>query len=698
LDCGGTTPLWLHAGLHWAGHRFHRAAKAASCRRSPYWRSAWLDVVNRSGPSQPRVVNRWTGAIAAVLLGWFFYVPIFGGGLTHLSFDLPLLFKARTYIDDIVIVSLDTRSGDQLGQGNECMWDRNIYARLLRKLKEDGSRTVILDLVFDRPARTPGEDLALAEAIRAHGKVVLASNNIPLLATNAAATGVEQVFPDSDNAVRQLYLARRLPGGGEQVTFTWKAAELEGAPIARHPERRFRFSWINYYAPAVPLGETNGAFRTERLNDALNALPGYFSNKIVLVGAPAQIGSVGAGRDTFNSTYRWGAIQVAGVEVHATILANLLRSDWLKGTMPQHALVLAIFGAGIGLLLVRFRPVAASLLALASAVVLFVAACLSSWHLHFWFPWVTMVIVQIPAAWGWSVLFHWLQGKLERQFLEQSLSMYLSPKLVKQFSRNKDISLLKPGAKKQKLTILFSDIAGFTSVSEGMDSDELAAMMNEYFQGAVGNCIHPTDGTVVKYIGDAIFAFWNAPEPQGDHAVRACEAALRFRAMSSAEVRGRKLVTRIGLHTGVANVGNFGSATRVDYTAIGEDVNLASRMEGLNKYLGTTVLMTGAVKDEIGDQFATRYLGRFQLKGFERAVEVHELVGREDRAPTVVEFGRALELFRSRKLDEAEHAFAGILQTNPQDGPAKFYVKHLAELRGHLLPADWNGEVELKEK
>src|SRR5262249_38628883 len=154
----------------------------------------------------------------------------------------------------------------------------------------------------------------------------------------------------------------------------------------------------------------------------------------------------------------------------------------------------------------------------------------------------------------------------------------------------------------------------------------------EYFQGAVGSCVHRTDGTVVKYIGDAIFALWNAPEHQSDHAARACEAALHFRDLSKKPVRGRLLHTRIGLHTGVANVGNFGSEARVDYTAIGESVNLASRMEGLNKHLGTDCLISGATKAEVGERFVMRRLGQFQLKGFESLVEVHELVCFPDQA------------------------------------------------------------------
>jgi adenylate cyclase len=183
--------------------------------------------------------------------------------------------------------------------------------------------------------------------------------------------------------------------------------------------------------------------------------------------------------------------------------------------------------------------------------------------------------------------------------------------------------------------------------------------------------------------------------------VRACEAALRFREMSSTEVRGKKLLTRIGLHTGVANVGNFGSATRVDYTAIGEDVNLASRMEGLNKYLGTIVLMTGAVKQEIGDRFITRYLGRFQLKGFEHAVEVHELSGPRGDATDVArrsDFETALHLFQQRDFAAAEKIFRRLSETTAADDTSRFYLKQIEELRERNLPPEWKGEVELKEK
>ena len=676
-----------------------------------------------SRPFQNRTSNLWIGAIAAVILGWVFYIPPWPGAdpaLTRASYDWLQRRKQPVTPEEVIIVFQDNESHDQLKQPHEAKWDRKLHAQLLRRLKQDGSNIVIFDLVFDEPSTNAQDDVIFANALREHGRVILGDYHseageagfietsiaagmtlrrpIPILATNAAATGIAKVRESSDGVVREMLGGFSHGVGGESFsTFTWKAAELAGAPIAKDPVQRDRRRWLNYYGPPETIANVS-YYR------ALSSVPpGFFRGKIVLVGVQPAIGFTGAGKDTFPGPFSEGKTKFAGVELHATAVANLLRSEWLNSAPPAiEALVLAFFGVFFGRVLLRFRPMLATALAVASAILIAVASILLTTRLHFWFPWMTIVAVQIPVALGWSILFQWVLSQLQNQFLEQSLSMYLSPKLVKQFARKKDISLLKPGATKQQLTILFSDIASFTSISEGMDSDELAAMMNEYFEGAVGTCIHATDGTVVKYIGDAIFAFWNAPEPQPDHALRACEAALRFRKLSSQELHGKKLVTRIGLHTGVANVGNFGSATRVDYTAIGEDVNLASRMEGLNKYLGTTVLMTGAVKQEIGDRFVTRYLGRFQLKGFESSVEVHELLAKPEDADAAAkptdEFDTALRLFQQRDLGAAETAFQRLHETRPHDGSTKFYIKHIAELRTQSLPEDWNGEVELKEK
>lgn len=167
-------------------------------------------------------------------------------------------------------------------------------------------------------------------------------------------------------------------------------------------------------------------------------------------------------------------------------------------------------------------------------------------------------------------------------------------------------------------------------------------------------------------------------------------------------MNGRPLLTRLGLHTGVANVGNFGSTDRVDYTALGESINLASRLEGVNKHLGTQCLISEATRCEVGDRFVTRRLGLFRLKGLDRLVELHELVGSPEEAhltlPWRESFAAASDHFRQRNWAAAEAAFRRTLDLRPGDGPAEFYLAALTELPHRNLPATWRGELDLGEK
>jgi adenylate cyclase len=316
-----------------------------------------------------------------------------------------------------------------------------------------------------------------------------------------------------------------------------------------------------------------------------------------------------------------------------------------------------------------------------------------------WFPWL-IVVVQISAALLWSVVFNSIQLYVQKRVYEHTLGIYLSPKLVKKFSG--DATLLQPGAEEKTITMLFSDIADFTSLSRNVESDTLAKFMNQYFHTAVSRCIHPTDGTVVKYIGDGIFAFWNAPDAQPDHALQACEAALLFREQGPHRLNGEPLRTRIGLHTGIARVGNFGSPERVDYTALGESVNLASRLEGLNKHLGTECLLSEDTNKAIGDRLVTRALGAFQLKGFDTPVEVFELLGRAGQLEPTRRlreaFAQALNNYRERNLEFAGAGFRRVLDLNPGDGPSKFYLSRLEELQRQPLPDNWSTNTIFREK
>jgi adenylate cyclase len=484
-------------------------------------------------------------------------------------------------------------------------------------------------------------------------------------------------------------------------SLSWAAATFLKAPITKDESRWTETRWFNYYGPDKVLPFIS---LYQALDVDPNVPDGFFSNKVVFVGQRVFTRSFSDRKDEYPTPFPNLANEdkfMPGVEVQATAFLNLLRGDWLNRLSGRAERTVVIFiGILLGTGLALSRPLAASLWAITGAAIIALADYVAFTKFHYWFPWMIVVLAQIPLALAWSIAFNSVQLYVEKKLVEQSLSLYLSPKMVKQLAN--DPALLKPGARKKLLTILFSDIASFTNISEGMDSDHLALAMNAYFQTAVQNCIFATDGTVVKYIGDAIFAFWNAPEEQGDHSYRACEAALRFRDQPPQFMNDKELITRIGLHTGVANVGNFGSMTRVDYTALGENINLASRMEGLNKYLGTRVLITTDTQQVAGPKIITRYLGLFRLKGFEKAVGVHELSGRVEEEAQSRElrerFGQALAVLATKDFAAAEAAFQRVLEFSPKDGPSSFYLEQIEELRAETLPADWKGEITLKDK
>jgi adenylate cyclase len=664
------------------------------------------------------IKHPWSGAGVGALLAVAFGLGLLlvdcrpGEYLTHLSYDIPFRHRSTAAVPtEAVLVYLDDDSFRDLGQPYDGPWDRGLYARLLERLTAERARAATFDIIFsDANARHPDGDARFAAAIKANGRVVLGGDyepsagggwtlirGLPDFYDAAAGCGMVQVMPDQDFVVRRHYHVPASRDDDLYSSLSWELARVSGAASAQDPQKRYVERWINYYGPpgTIPSVGFHTALET---NDFCPA--GWFSNKVVLVGSSLKTLPANERKDELRTPYTRDGFCPA-VDIHATQLLNLLRGDWLTRTsLSTEIILIALTGILFGYGLSLFRPLAAVLLAAGGGLLVAVIAQFFFTQARLWIPWMIIVAVQIPIALLWSVVCNSLRLYVQNRLYEQSLRMYLPPKLVKKFMHNRE--LLKPGAEKHELTLLFSDIAGFTSLSEGMDPDELAALMNAYFQAAVADCIHKTDGTVVKYIGDAIFAFWNAPELQTDHAFRACEAALRFREVNGRDIRGRRLHTRLGLHTGVANVGNFGSEERVDYTALGENVNMASRLEALNKHFGTECLISGQTKAAIGDRLVTRPLGSVRLKGFEALVEVHELVGWPDQVKEGQAlreaFAQALDNYLQRNLEFAELGFKRVLELSPDDGPAHFYLKQIHERRAGEHGDDWETFTVLKEK
>jgi adenylate cyclase len=285
-----------------------------------------------------------------------------------------------------------------------------------------------------------------------------------------------------------------------------------------------------------------------------------------------------------------------------------------------------------------------------------------------------------------------------------SFSRYLPRTLVRQFIETGADPV--PGGVRREITLLFSDVENFTPLAEHLAPEDLMQAMSEYFQ-AVGQAILDSGGTIDKFIGDAVMAFWNAPYESSDHVEQACLAALRV-ARASEALNARRaaaglplLRTRVGVHTGTAVVGNLGSADRMDYTALGANVNLASRLEGLNKFYATRILTSHSVRDRTRQEFLFRSVDVVVPKGTSDPVAVFELVGAmpasrfaEVAAPRAdlgfcSRWERAVTLYRTAQWDRALGEFTALAQLHPDDKLAAMYCTRTQRLLKNKQGRDW---------
>jgi adenylate cyclase len=648
------------------------------------------------------------GALIAVGLGLVFLHYSFAEPLLRLSYDLPFLWRAPLDTHEIVWVYLDENSAKQLNQPLDDIWNRALQARLLDRLTADKARLVFYDILFDQ-AREPAADVAFAESIRKSGKVILgaaldlkvrqsvSSESITppmkLLRKAAAGWGVLAFRPvDPDYGVRRIYF-----GNSVKATATWEAAKFLGAKITRETRDTLGPHWVNYYGP-------RGSFAAVSMAQALTpngVSPDFFKDKIVFVGGQFAIGGFMVGRDEFTTPYSRSNNQFTpGTEIHATILLNLLRGDWLTRMALTPETGLMVF---IGLLagaLAFLRPFPATLVAILVSGALACCACLLVWHERIWFAWLIPSAIQIPFGLVWSVSSQYLLESRRRKELRKAFGFYLSPEMADLIA-DSDFDL-HPGGKVVEATVIFTDLENFTTLSEDLDPAEVSAILIAYFEQTT-RCILQNKGTIIKYVGDAVMAAWGAPVDEPAHAIRAAQAACDLRRLTEIEVRGMKLRTRIGVNSGKVLAGNLGSSFRFDYTMIGDTTNFASRLESLNKYLGTQVLISEAVRERLDGKFVTRRLGEFRVAGKTHGVIIHELLGSSaagasERAWIQV-FEAGLNVFRAGKFSSATELMKRTCELRGgSDGPAEFYLRKIATYSNQETAANWNGVIELSEK
>ena len=657
-------------------------------------------------------------------MGWACMRYTFAGAVSRLSYDLPfaVIRNRAPEVSRVVLVYMDEEAEVKLGQ-TFGVWDRKVHAKLIRRLTQDGARAVFFDIVFLDPSPDPSQDEELAAAMKENGRVFIGAS----LNRGEAMGGItEQVFPpteklaeaaadygllvfqpvDADYGVRYLYA-----GTDSMATATWLMAMKLGAPLSDDPEVRALPRWINYYGPI-------GVFDDVVYDRALRpdgVPPGFFKDKIVFVGGRSKLGTLGLGKDEFSHpTTRWTAKFAPGVEsrklrsgfapgveIHATVFLNLLRGEWLVRWSAQQEEWFALgFGLVLAILLPRFRPVVATALAVAIAAAVTIWAGWLVVEKRTWFAWAVPVMVQTPLAIGWAVGTRYFLEERRRNKLRKAFGHYLSEDMADRIAdANFDLT---PGGEIVEATIIFTDLQGFTSLSENLgDPRKLSEVLIAYFTNTTQHVLE-NRGTIIKYIGDAVLAVWGAPLADPEHAMKATLAAWRMHEASEKEVLGHKLTTRVGVHTGEVLAGNLGSSFRFDYTVIGDAVNLASRLEGLNKYLGTRILLSDTTASRSDNRFIMRRLGDFKVVGKDQAIGIHELlgpVGEANPMPWLGIFARGVASFCRGDLDDAERHMHEVRNLRAgHDGPAEFYLEKIKLLRSEGLPPGWTGAIEITSK
>jgi adenylate cyclase len=572
------------------------------------------------------------------------------------TLDLVQQLGGQRFPPEVVIVAIDEAAFEKLGARQPI--PRGYLARVLRGLDRSGAAVVGLDIALS-VATTPAEDAALAEALRGlaggpgrRHRVVLVDARPPESGPLADSTllaavprGSDRVPVDDDGLIRHVAALVPEPGprpvpafalavlGQQALADASPGTAAPGAApedLARYPYWRAG-GWAPAGGPPTPLraGELwrvnfvgpRGSFLTIP-SDALAELgdPGAppvaednpLRGRIALVGATFP-----ESRDFFQTPVG----RLAGVEVHANVVHMLATRSLIRPAGWGAALAVQIAVVGLAaLLLAWLRPLAGTLAALALTVALGVPASYLAFHgggyaVDFLLPVLATCLTGIGAH------------ALARRRFRDTFGRYVGRDVMQEvLAENPTLQ-----GDRREVSVLVSDLRGFTTLSETMPAEQVAAHLNEYFPAMI-DAIFAERGMVNDFIGDGILAVFGAPLPDGDHAWRAARAALAMQ--TALETLNREWAARgiatlrmgIGIHTGMVFAGNVGGPSRIKYTVIGDTVNVTARLEGLNKELGTTTLITAEVEKALGGRVETRYRGEAPVKGRAEPLRVYELL------------------------------------------------------------------------
>ena len=461
--------------------------------------------------------------------------------------------------------------------------------------------------------------------------------------------------------------------------------------------------YINFYGPpgtvttipyyqALQSGKSNVA---EKKTD--------FKGKAVFVGLSEVL--LAERKDSFYTVFsQANGTFIGGVEIMATAFSNLLAGDPVKraGT-GAFFLIILLGGIFLGVLC-RMLPLSLAAAGTAVFCLIYLAAAEYQFkHYHTWYPIVVPLFLQAPVAFVGATVWNYVDTSKELKNVRSAFGHYLPEDVVNQMA--KDVSHIKTGSKVIYGICLFTDAQQYTTLSETLEPHELSGLMNRYYE-TMFKPVKLHGGVISGVTGDSMLALWVAARSEAGLKKKACNAAIdidralrQFRQKPADTV---KLVTRVGLHCGKIMLGSIGALDHYEYTPMGDIVNTASRMEGLNKYLGTNVLVSSDIIDEL-DGFLYREAGTFRLKGKAKPIVAYELIGlretseeKQIRACDV--FAEALSAFREQSWDEAKEKFSQVIEILGKDGLSVFYMNMCERYKENQPVESWGGVIHMEDK
>ena len=396
------------------------------------------------------------------------------------------------------------------------------------------------------------------------------------------------------------------------------------------------------------------------------------------------------------------------VGTHASLVNTILQERFLDELPWWYGAVLgAVLALVITFVIRKLNPLLSILIGIGFLIVIIAAGAafflFSGWYLYLLTPGLT-IFFTLAAV----ILIKFLLLEEEKSFIRNAFSHYLSTDVINELVADPD--KLDLGGEKKYLTAMFTDVQGFSSISEQLDPTDLVALLNEYLTEMSDIILH-LRGTIDKFEGDAIIAFFGAPVPYEDHPARACRAAVRMKKIEqhmndhfvNNKMSPSAVFTRIGINTGDMTVGNMGTKKRMDYTIMGNSVNLASRLESVNKQYGTWILISEETYNTGGGDFTVRKMDRVRVVNIKEPVRLYELF--DEKASTdaktleaVELFHKGLELFEARQWDAAIAEFRKTLKILPGDGPSEVFIKRCQGFQKKPPPASWDGVFNLSMK